>query len=123
MKNCLTSLLFLLALPLLAQDKKWTGKFEQLDQILPTPNSYRTASGAPGENYWQQRADYEIDVEINDEPQVLTGKETVTYFNNSPEIMTYLWLQLDQNNLAKGNMTQKTATNFIRDSVPARYFP
>src|SRR5579859_2319335 len=107
MKNCLTSLLFLLALPLLAQDRKWTGKFEQLDQILPTPNSYRTSSGAPGESYWQQRADYDIDVELNDENQVIAGKETVTYYNHAPETMKYVWLQLDQNNLSDGNMTDK----------------
>ncbi|HCW08862.1 MAG TPA: aminopeptidase [Cytophagales bacterium] len=123
MKNLFVYLFLLFSVQLFAQDKKWSGKFEQLDQLLPTPNSYRTASGAPGENYWQQRADYEIDVELNDDTQVLTGKETITYFNNSPEILNYLWLQLDQNNLSKGNMTDKTATNFVRDSVPARYFP
>src|SRR5579859_171177 len=124
MKNCLTSLLFLLALPLLAQDKKWTGKFEQLDQILPTPNSYRTASGAPGENYWQQKADYDIDVELNDENHVITGKETITYYNRAPEALKFVWLQLDQNNLSDGNMTDKTKTNRLRgDSIPARFFP
>ncbi len=108
---------------MMAQDKKWSGKFEQLDQVLPTPNSYRTASGAPGANYWQQRADYDIDVELNDETQLITGKETITYFNNAPEVMKYVWLQLDQNNLSNGNMTDKTETNRLRDSIPARWFP
>jgi hypothetical protein len=103
--------------------QKWQGKFEQLDQILPTPNSYRSASGAPGVNYWQQRADYDIDVELNDETQLLTGKETITYFNNAPETLRFLWLQLDQNNLSKENMTDKTETNRVRDSIPAKFFP
>lgn len=123
MKNSLSLLFLLFSLSLLAQDKKWSGKFEQLDQVLPTPNSYRSASGAPGNNYWQQRADYDIDVELNDETQVITGKETITYFNNAPEVMKYLWLQLDQNNLSNGNMTDKTETNSVRDSVPAKWFP
>ena len=105
------------------QQDGWQGKFEQLDQMLPTPNSYRTGSGAPGIDYWQQRADYNIDVEINDETQVLTGKEVITYHNNSPQTLRYLWLQLDQNNLAKDNMTAKTETNRIRDSVAAKSFP
>ncbi len=123
MKNICVFILLSLSIALTAQDKKWSGKFEQLDQTLPTPNSYRTASGAPGTNYWQNRADYDIDVELNDETQLISGKETITYFNNAPETMNYLWLQLDQNNLSKGNMTDKTETNRIRDSIPTRWFP
>ncbi len=123
MKNVFSVLLLFFAFAAMAQDKKWTGKFEQLDQILPTPNSYRAASGAPGVNYWQQRADYDIDVELNDETQLVTGKETITYFNNAPETMKYVWLQLDQNNLSKGNMTAQTKTNRVQDSVPTRFFP
>lgn len=103
--------------------EEWKGKFEQLDHLLPTPNSYRSASGAPGPNYWQQQADYEIDVELNDETQTITGKETITYHNNSPETLRYLWLQLDQNNVSKGSMTELTQTNRIRDSIPATRFP
>ena len=72
-------------------------KFEQLDYLLPTPNEFRTASGAPGGRYWQQRADYDINVDINEPENILTGAETVTYYNNSPDILTFLWLQLDQN--------------------------
>jgi hypothetical protein len=123
MKNILGFLFLFLSVTLMAQDKKWSGKFEQLDRVLPTPNTYRTASGAPGSNYWQQRADYDIDVELNDETQVISGKETITYFNNAPEPMKYIWLQLDQNNLSDGNMTGKTKTNRIRDSVAAIFFP
>src|SRR5690242_13301446 len=75
----------------------WQGKFEQLNQTLPTPNEYRTGSGAPGPRYWQQKADYIITAELNDDNQSITASETVTYFNNSPENLTYLWLQVDQN--------------------------
>ena len=72
-------------------------RFEQLDYLLQDPNEYRTASGAPGPKYWQQRADYDINVDINEEANLLTGAETVTYFNNSPDILTYIWLQVDEN--------------------------
>jgi len=112
---CLTSSAFA------QQEKKWEGKFEQLDQLLPTPNSYRSSSGAPGPAYWQQRADYVIDVEINDETQVLTGRETITYYNNAPEPLSYLWLQLDQNINADNSMTRKTSNSTVRDSIPARF--
>jgi hypothetical protein len=72
-------------------------KFEQLGTILPTPNEYRTASGAPGPKYWQQRCDYDIKCELDEVNLKLTGSEAVTYFNNSPNTLTYLWLQLDEN--------------------------
>ena len=72
-------------------------KFEQLGTILPTANEYRTASGAPGPKYWQQRADYDIKATLDEKKLLLTGEETVTYFNNSPDVLTYLWLQLDEN--------------------------
>lgn len=104
------------------QQQAWKGKFEQLDQLLPTPNSYRTGAGAPGQNYWQQRADYVINVEVDDKTQLLTGSETITYHNNSPETLTFLWLQLDQNILADDNMTSQTKTGVVRDSVPAGFF-
>ena len=122
MKKNLIFLLLIATVPALAQ-QKWQGKFEQLDQTLPTPNSYRAASGAPGVNYWQQRADYEIDVDLNEDTHVITGKETITYHNNAPEVLRYLWLQLDQNNLSNGNMTDKTENNRVRDSIPAKFFP
>ena len=72
-------------------------KFEALGTILPTPNEYRTASGAPGNKYWQQRCDYDIKCELDEKKLTLTGKETVTYYNNSPDILKYIWLQLDEN--------------------------
>ena len=65
--------------------------------ILPTPNEYRTASGAPGPKYWQQRVDYDIKCDLDEEKLKLNGSETVTYYNNSPDVLTYLWLQLDEN--------------------------
>lgn len=72
-------------------------KFEQLGTILPTPNVYRTASGAPGQGYWQNRADYEITAYLDEEKRNLKGSETITYYNNSPDNLDYLWLQLDEN--------------------------
>jgi len=72
-------------------------KFEQLGTILSTPNEQRTASGAPGTKYWQQRADYNIRCTLDDKTQHLTGSETITYYNNSPDPLTYIWLQLDEN--------------------------
>jgi len=103
-----------------AQDKQWQGKFEQLGTTLPTPNEYRTGSGAPGPKYWQQKADYVIDVELDDAKQTINGKETITYHNNAPETLTYLWLQLDQNILAENNLTKQSSTTTIRDSVNTR---
>ncbi|MCJ9429197.1 M1 family metallopeptidase [Kordiimonas marina] len=76
-------------------------KFRQLEADLPTPNVYRTASGAPGHQYWQQEADYKIKAKLNETERTLSGTETVTYTNNSPDTLTYIWLQLDQNRFAK----------------------
>jgi hypothetical protein len=91
-------------------------KFAQMEDLLPTPTAYRTASGAPGRNYWQQRADYDIKVELDDTNQRLLASETITYFNNSPDPLSYLWLQLDQNIWAKDseNLSTQVAPNFER---------
>jgi hypothetical protein len=78
-------------------------KFEQLGTILTTPNEQRTASGAPGNKYWQQRADYNIKCELDEKALKLTGSETITYFNNSPDPLTYIWLQLDENEHSNKN--------------------
>jgi hypothetical protein len=80
-----------------------TDKFRQLEELLPTPNEQRTASGAPGRGYWQQRADYTIDAELNDANQSIAGRETIVYSNHSPDPLTYLWLQLDANLHAKNS--------------------
>ncbi|HAS47288.1 MAG TPA: aminopeptidase [Microscillaceae bacterium] len=91
-----------------------SSKFAQLDQMLPTPNNYRTGSGAPGHEYWQQKADYKIKVSLDEVKNMLTGSETITYYNNSPDKIDYLWVQLDQNKYKKGSkafQTQNTRLN------------
>ena len=85
-----------------------TDKFRQLEEVLPTPNERRTASGAPGPAYWQQQADYVIDVEINEKTHQVIGSETITYTNNSPHELRYLWLQLDPNLFSKHSFTPLT---------------
>ena len=109
MKRLFTQILsFYLLLPTLAlaQEQNLEGpkqghtnqnKFRQLYNEFSTPNDYRTASGAPGTAYYQQRADYVMDIKIVDETQRLYGEETITYTNNSPDELAYLWVQLDQN--------------------------
>ena len=72
-------------------------KFRQLYNEFSTPNQYRTASGAPGAAYYQQQADYKMDIELDDKTQKIYGVETITYHNNSPDNLEYLWVQLDQN--------------------------
>lgn len=72
-------------------------RFEQLSFLLADPNEYRTASGAPGPKYWQQRADYDITCELDEANLLLTGTETITYYNNAPDVLTYLWIQVDGN--------------------------
>lgn len=103
------------------RDIPWQGKFEQLDQMLPTPNSYRTGSGAPGEAYWQQKADYEIKVTLDDDKQRITGTEKITYYNQSPHSLPYLWVQLDQNVREPGTNTLKVQQYQVRDSLPAKF--
>ena len=80
-------------------------KFKQLYDEFATPNMFRTGSGAPGPAYYQQQADYVMDIEINDETAVLSGNETITYTNNSPDQLKYLWVQLDQNMRSKDSKT------------------
>lgn len=96
MKKILTLALIFSSFLALGQSK-WNSKFEQMDNMLPTPNQYRTGSGEPGPAYWQQQADYKIKVELDDKNQKVTGSEVVTYYNNSPSDLRYLWIQLDQN--------------------------
>lgn len=92
-------------------------KFKQLEELLPTPNVYRAGSGEPGPNYWQQKADYDIEVELDDENQRIIGKESITYYNNSPLPLKYLWVQLDQNVRAKDSDKYKTNTLPIDDKT------
>ena len=97
-------------------------KFEQLGTILPTPNDYRTASGAPGAKYWQQRADYEIDVTLDEKNLSIIGTETVTYHNNAPEALTYLWLQLDENQHDPKNEVNYFDENRLNEPVTQQSF-
>jgi hypothetical protein len=77
----------------------WQDKFRPLDEIWPTPSSMRTASGTPGPDYWQQKVDYDMSVSLDDAKQRLSGQATITYTNNSPDTLRYLWLNLDQNHV------------------------
>ncbi|HTF19687.1 MAG TPA: M1 family metallopeptidase [Chryseolinea sp.] len=122
MKRLLIFLLASGAFTVQAQQAQWQGKFEQLGQTLPTPNEYRTGSGAPGVKYWQQKADYTIDIELNDQNQSISGKETITYHNNSPDVLKYLWLQLDQNVLASDNTLASTDIGALVDSAAAKTY-
>lgn len=90
--------------------------------LLPTPNVYRTASGAPGHMYWQQRADYEIEVELAEDEQVIYGEERITYYNNSPDELTYLWIQLDQNRRAKDSDSYKIRQTELKEKYSFRDF-
>ena len=95
-------------------------KFSQLGSELPTPNTYRAASGAPGADYWQQKADYVMDIELDDENQRVYGEETVTYHNMSPDALTYLWIQLDQNMRANDSNTTKIKTQNVNERMSLR---
>ncbi|MDG2242782.1 MAG: M1 family metallopeptidase [Rhodospirillaceae bacterium] len=79
----------------------WDDKFRQLDEIWPTANTYRTASGAPGHDYWQQRADYVIKIALDEKDRELTGSAAITYTNNSPDTLRYVWLNMDQNRFSE----------------------
>lgn len=84
--------------------------FRQLDVDLPTPNVYRTASGAPGPQYWQQRADHKIKVTLNEEDQSIRASQTIRYTNNSPDSLRYIWMQLDQNRFHADSAARLTET-------------
>jgi hypothetical protein len=113
MKNIITLfLLFFVTFSSFSQEVKETpktrelghedkNKFRQMYDLLATPNMYRTASGAPGPEYYQQQADYKMDIELDDKNTKIYGKETITYTNNAKESLDYLWIQLDQNRAAK----------------------
>ncbi|KAB1064389.1 M1 family metallopeptidase [Salibacter halophilus] len=123
MRNIFYTLLGLLALTFsvrtaTAQYETYNNnKFKQLKEELPTPNVYRTASGAPGHEYYQQQADYEIEVTLDDENQTITGKETITYYNNSPDDLNYLWVQLDQNVRARDSQSKKIRQRSMNEKM------
>lgn len=90
----------------------WEGKFEQLGTVLPTPNQYRTASGTPGKDYWQQEVDYKIQVSLDDINQSISGEAGITYFNKSPHELPFIWFQLDQN-MRKADSDARTTESGI----------
>lgn len=103
-----------------------SNKFRQMYDLLATPNMFRTASGAPGPAYYQQKADYKIDIELDDKNSRLSGSETITYYNNSPDTLEYLWVQLDQNQAAKTSQTplaenQKTEEVFTLNKFANKF--
>jgi len=125
-------LLFIFPILVLAQGKpatatqKESNKFNQMYDLLATPNMFRTASGAPGPAYYQQQADYKIDIELDDKNSKLTGSETITYYNNSPDTLEYLWVQLDQNQAAKNSQSplaenQKTEQVFTPNKFANKF--
>jgi len=127
------SLLFFLPALLFAQEKSTTvapkqqgkydnNKFSQMYDLLATPNMFRNAAGAPGPAYYQQQADYKIDIELDDKNSKLTGAETITYYNNSPDSLEYLWVQLDQNQAAKDSETPLAESERMTQTFPALGF-
>ena len=115
---------FLLSASLLVSINSWAqnpnanqNKFRQLDSDLPTPNVYRTASGAPGHAYWQNTADYQMDIVLDDENQRVYGVEKINYTNKSPDHLEYLWIQLDQNVRNPESETYKIQQGNIKDGV------
>ena len=97
-------------------------KFRQMYDLLATPNMYRTASGAPGPEYYQQQADYKMDIELDDKNTKIYGTETITYTNNAKESLEYLWLQLDQNIAAKTSKTPLVENAKIDPAISAAGF-
>ena len=101
--------------PAIAQDmigseKDKVRKFRQLGETLPSPNAYRSASGAPGPLYWQQQVDYVIDAKLDENKQRITASMDVTYTNNSPDTLSYVWLALDQNRFKDGSLARTSET-------------
>jgi len=100
------------------QVNPWNDKFRQLgSDEMATPNTYRTASGAPGADYWQQQVDYKMKIRLDDDIQKIHGEETITYHNNSPDVLYYLWIQLDQNIYTKDNNSAKIEQMKISDQM------
>ena len=118
-KNTLISFFMLtLSLSMYAQETPpYAGKFEAIDRLIEPASPYRTASGAPGAEYWQQRADYQIKASIDEDNNILEGEETITYYNNSPDALKFLWINLEQ------NVNRKDGTDFnyvyggVKDSI------
>ena len=108
-------LFFLVSASLFAQHNNehlpfYSDKFRQMEELLPTPNVYRNASGAPGYLYWQQQVDYLIDVYLDEDNQTLNAEQVITYKNNSPDQLNFIWFQLDQNRNRPNSIDNMTRT-------------
>src|SRR5690606_7962457 len=99
-----------------------TNRFSQMYDLMATPNGYRTASGAPGPDYYQQQADYKMDIELDDKNTKLYGAETITYHNNAPEDLEYLWVQLDQNRRSRTSQSPLAENQHIGKAYKADNF-
>ncbi|MFM7377769.1 MAG: hypothetical protein ACKO1O_06515, partial [Erythrobacter sp.] len=113
MRSVLLIVALFLAAPASAQSVQQTkgdfqDKFRQLDEVLPDPNTYRNASGAPGHEYWQQKVDYDIKASLDETKRRLIARATVRYTNNSPDALPWLWMQLDQNTFRRDSMAELT---------------
>ena len=119
---CLVGLMALALSPIKAQvhSNINDNPFRQLYDVLPTPNAYRTASGAPGHAYWQQEVDYVMQIRLDDYKQKITGSETITYKNNSPDELRYLWIQLDQNVRSLESDSHMLQRGFMDDRMDAQ---
>lgn len=120
MKNIVVSLLLVLTVSfsLIAQETPpYAGKFEAIDRLIEPPSPYRTASGNPGAEYWQQRADYQIKATIDEENNVLEGEEIITYYNNSPDVLKFLWINLEQNVNRKDGSDFNYVFGGVSDSI------
>ncbi len=95
-------------------------QFRQMRTEFSTPNAYRTASGAPGQLYWQQQANYRIRVELDDDHQIIRGSETIEYINHSPDTLVYLWIQLDQNVRQKESLTRLITPVSMEERISSR---
>lgn len=120
MRILITTLFILFSGVTIAQENTNNNKFKQLGTELPTPNTYRTGSGAPGHEYWQQKVDYDMEIRLDDEKQRLYGEETIVYTNNSPDELRYLWLQLDQNVRSKDSDSYKIRESEIGENPSIR---
>ncbi|MEO0732504.1 MAG: M1 family peptidase, partial [Bacteroidota bacterium] len=121
LRTTLLALTLLLTVGLSAQTENVNkNPFRQLYTELPTPNVYRNAAGAPGHEYWQQQADYEMEIRLDDENQRIYGSSEIKYHNNSPDGLDYLWVQLDQNVRALDSDSYKTRTNSVGERMSLR---
>lgn len=120
MKKLLLLMSMLVCLSAIGQENTNQNKFRQLGQDLPTPNTYRNAAGAPGVDYWQQKVDYKMDIEIDDDNAKLIGSSSIKYQNNSPDELSYLWLQLDQNVRAQESDSPKLRGSSVSERPSIR---